>query len=71
MINALSDCMNALYTSLGLAIEAFEDFFDALNDAQELYFERTEDFSRKLVRSLEPRYTPPTRSVRYYRRGAV
>lgn len=71
MRNALSDSMNALYTSLGLAIEAFEDFFDALNDAQELYFERTEDFSRKLVRSLEPRYTPPIRSVRYYRRGAV
>lgn len=71
MINALSDCMNALYTSLSLAIDAFEDFFDALNDAEELYFERTEDFSRKLVRSLEPRYTPPTRSVRYYRRGAV
>lgn len=71
MRNTLSDCRSALYTSLSLAIDAFEDFFDALNDAEELYFERTEDFSRKLVRSLEPRYTPPIRSVRYYRRGAV
>lgn len=71
MIDALSDCMTELYNSLCLAIDAFKDYIDAFDTCIELYFERTENFSRKLVRSLEARYTAPYLSTRYYRRGAV